>query len=104
MKPLRLTPLAQQEVDSIAAHIAAEHPDAAWRFLGAVQRDCDLIRSQPEMGGLRWSGLLPALGTVRFLPVSQFRNWLLFYVETDAEILVLRVLHGARDIPTLFRP
>src|SRR4051812_44692603 len=94
--------MAREEIDAIAAYIATEQPDAARRFLGAVQRDCELIETQPEMGGLRWSDLLPALGTVRFLPVSQFRNWLIFYVETDAEVLIMRVLHGARDIPALF--
>ena len=103
MKPLRITPLAREDIDSTAAYIAAQQPDAARRFLGAVKRDCELIRSQPEMGGLRWADLLPAVGTVRFLPISQFRNWLIFYVETDAEILVVRVLHGARDIPAIFR-
>jgi plasmid stabilization system protein ParE len=35
---------------------------------------------------------------------SGFRNWLIFYVETDMEILLVRVLHGARDIPALFHP
>jgi plasmid stabilization system protein ParE len=47
--------------------------------------------------------LLPDLGTVRFLPISEFRNWLIFYMESEAEILILRVLHGARDIPALFQ-
>ena len=36
--------------------------------------------------------------TLRFRPVGKF-PYLIFYVETEADIDVWRVLHGARDIP-----
>jgi plasmid stabilization system protein ParE len=35
-------------------------------------------------------------------PIMKFENFLIFYQSTDEEILIVRVLHGARDIAALF--
>ena len=45
----------------------------------------------------------PALAGVRFFPVSRFRNYLVFYRPVADGIEVIRVVHGARDIDTIFR-
>ena len=41
------------------------------------------------------------LSGVRRVPVAGFRKHLIFYQFRGAEILVLRVLHGARDLESL---
>jgi plasmid stabilization system protein ParE len=35
-------------------------------------------------------------------PIIKFENFLIFYQSTEEEILIVRVLHGARDIAALF--
>lgn len=39
---------------------------------------------------------------MRMFPVKKFDNYLIFYQSTEEEVLVVRVLHGARDIAALF--
>ena len=41
------------------------------------------------------------LSGIRRVPVAGFRKRLIFYQFRGAEILVLRVLHGARDLESL---
>jgi plasmid stabilization system protein ParE len=36
------------------------------------------------------------------MPVTSFENYLIFYVATKQSIKVLRILHAARDFPTIF--
>ncbi len=45
-----------------------------------------------------WSSLI---GTRR-MPVAGFAKHLIFYQSSERKILVLRVVHGARDLESLF--
>ena len=38
---------------------------------------------------------------LRFFPVSRFKKYLVFYRPVAGGIEVLRVLHGARDLPSI---
>jgi plasmid stabilization system protein ParE len=40
---------------------------------------------------------------VRMAPVTRFERYLLFYRAAGSSIKVIRVLHAARDFPTLFQ-
>jgi toxin ParE1/3/4 len=39
---------------------------------------------------------------IRRVPISGFPKHLVFYSIKDNDVLILRVLHGARDLETLF--
>jgi toxin ParE1/3/4 len=39
---------------------------------------------------------------VRRMPISKFPKHLIFYRNDDNKVLVLRVVHGARDLESLF--
>ena len=54
-----------------------------------------------EIGSPRYADELDIPG-LRFRSAGKF-PYLVFYVETEAEIDVWRVLHGARDIPAWMR-
>jgi len=92
MKPIRIRPCANAEIDALADYIACDSPDAAMRFLDAVQKSFNLISAQ------RYAHL-PKLEGLRMLPVSDFEKHWVFYIERPGYIDVLRVLHGSRDIP-----
>ena len=43
----------------------------------------------------------PALADLRFIPISRFRMYLVFYRPVPGGIEVLRLLHSARDIAAI---
>ena len=98
MKPIRIRPRADTEIDELAGYIALDSPDAAMRFLEAVQKSFELISEQPGIGTQRYAHL-SLLEDLRMLPVCDFEKHLVFYIERPGYIDVLRVLHGSRDIP-----
>lgn len=87
----------QAEVDllEILAYLGQQSARAADRFTANVKKKCSILAQFPEMGTLR-DELAP---TLRSFPVGKY---LLFYQPIEDGILVVRVLHGARDIPSLF--
>jgi toxin ParE1/3/4 len=44
----------------------------------------------------------PRLHRLRVCPVHGFRNYLVYFRSTDDGVVIERVLHGARDIESLF--
>lgn len=98
MKPVRVRPCASTDIDLLTDYIANNNPGAGMRFLDAVQKNFDLIGDQPGIGSLRYAHL-PMLKGLRVCGVFGFKNFLVFYIERPSYIDVLRVLHGARDIP-----
>jgi toxin ParE1/3/4 len=89
------TSQAHLDLVEIAFRIAEENPAAADRWLDLVNEKCRLLAQMPELGRKR-PDLAPGL---RGLPVG---NYVIFYRPMKDGIQVIRVLHGARDLPPLF--
>jgi toxin ParE1/3/4 len=98
MKPVRITPKADSDIDSCFAWIAKDNPAAAVRFLDAVELTCGILSRMPGIGSPRYAEI-PLVRGVRMLAIKDFENYLLFYLEHEDSVDVIRVLHGARDIP-----
>ncbi|MBV8415376.1 MAG: type II toxin-antitoxin system RelE/ParE family toxin [Verrucomicrobia bacterium] len=98
MKPVRLTPSADSDIDACFAWIAKDNQAAALRFLDAIELTCDTLSRMPGIGSPRYAETPLVLG-VRMLTIKDFENYLLFYLEREECVDVIRVLHGARDIP-----
>ena len=91
------------DVIDIAYYIAEDSLEAADRFAEAVDAAYEQLAEFPGMGVARdYSN--PKLQGMRMWPVPGFKKYLIFYRANDAELQVLRVLHGARDIENLFKP
>ncbi len=99
-KPINIYPLASAEIDDIAEYIAAESLEAATRFLESAEQTFSRISEQPGIGSSRYAHIA-YLDGLRFWPVPCFEKYLVFYIERQDRIDVLRVLHGSRDIPIL---
>ena len=101
MRRLRLvtTPLAQDDIDEQALYIAGENLDAGLRFLDAIDHARDELARLPEIGTARRFDS-PTLSGLRVWPLPRFENWLIFYRIDDEQLTVVRVLHGARNLPT----
>lgn len=76
--------------------------DVARRFLAATASTFELLARMPEIGRKR-AFRNPRYSGTRMLPVKGFERYLVFYRPLSDSIEVLRVLHGARDIESLFR-
>lgn len=94
---LRFTPLAEQDLESIADHIAADNPRRAISFVRELRLQCQRVafnppgyRRRPELGaGIR---------------SCAHGHYVIFFEASNNDVTVIRVLHGARDLPELFRP
>jgi toxin ParE1/3/4 len=86
---------AEEDMLAIAQYIAADNPTAAANWLDKNERTLALLASQPYLG--------EAVNHIRpgLRRISQ-GNYLLFYEPTDDGIILVRVLHGAREIESLF--
>lgn len=94
-------PQARRDVVEIAAAIAADNPSASRAFLKALEDTCKNLAAMPEIGSRR-TFRHPALKDVRMLPVNKFNSYLIFYQPMQNVIEIVRIVHGARDLPGLF--
>jgi toxin ParE1/3/4 len=98
-KPLLRRRAARLDTEAASDYYEQEAgPDVARRFLEAVRASLDSIRDRPGAGSLRYADMLGIRG-LRSRPVTGFPH-LVFYLEEDAHIEVVRILHARSDIPT----
>ena len=88
-------PRASEDVAGIWDHIADDDLAAADRWLDRLDRQLQLLATQPLVGRAR-NELAEGL---RSLPMGRH---VVFYVALGDGIDVVRVLHSARDIGALF--
>jgi len=99
-KPVILSPSARQDIDDAIFHYLVEGgAPLADRFTDALASAFERLSYQPAMGSPRYAALLN-LPEMRCWPL---RPWpqLLFYLDRERAVDIVRVLHGARDIPAL---
>jgi toxin ParE1/3/4 len=98
---LRVRPQADQDVDGITEYYAREaNVDVAIRFLTALEETYDRLRRHP-LSGTTVDVVAARLVGLRFVFVRDFESYLVFYMGSEAVVDVVRVLHGARDLPHL---
>jgi toxin ParE1/3/4 len=76
--------------------------DVARRFLHAANVSFQVLAKMPELGAQR-NFRNPRFSSVRAWPVKGFERYLIFYRPLTDGVEILRVIHGARDIESLFR-
>lgn len=91
---------ADQDIVEAAEWIAGDSPDQAKAYRDAVMRTIRRLASHPGLGA-PYSTLHPAVVGLRRFPVSGFRSYLVLYRYDDTQIVIFRVVHGARDLPAL---
>ena len=94
MSCVRYTTQAQEDILDIAFYIAQDNVGAAHRLMEKILRACERISVSPQTGRAR-EELAPNL---RSFPVEKY---VVFYRPVQGGAEIVRVLHGARDIPAL---
>jgi len=92
------TPAAYKDLNGIASYIQQHNPDAAHRFLIIAEKTFHLLASQPLLGE---AFPHPKHSELRFWALGRrFRNYVVFYRPTAEGVEIVRVLHGARNLPS----
>ena len=81
----------------IFVYLGERNMDVAERFLQMLDADLRKLADMPGMGAVREFADKNLTG-VRSLPVTGFRDYLLFYRFGPDRLEALRVIHGARDL------
>ena len=68
----------------------------------ALEATCTQLVALPDMGRVRTLRRKDLKG-VHIMPVTGFESYLSFYVASGTSMTVLRILHAARDFPTIFK-
>ena len=88
------------DIVEIYRYIHARSPAAADKVFDAIERSIKALLDTPRIGTY-WNSPDPRLDGMRVTPVTPYRNYLIFFRPTDDGVEVFRVLHGARNLPTL---
>jgi toxin ParE1/3/4 len=86
------TSKAEEDLLEIWSYIADDNIDAADEFLDQIVATCRTLSDNPAAGRSR-DELAQRL---RSFPLG---NYVIFYRPLEDGIVVIRVLHGARDLP-----
>ena len=96
MRRIRVSKDAERDLDQIWIHVATNaSEETANRFIDRLTSPLPLLARNPRLGRSR-DEIQPGL---RSLPVD---DYVVFYQVMLQGILILRILHGARDIDTVF--
>lgn len=101
MKQLVRLQQADLDVEQALAYYAIEAPHMELSFLDALEKAYTHVQRQPGTGSLRYAHALDIPG-LRFWRCQRFPQ-MVFYVEYEDHIALVRVLHGSRDIPATFQ-
>jgi toxin ParE1/3/4 len=93
---LKLSRIARADFREAADYYREIDPGLANRWVDAVEHRLVDIGRQPRLGSPRFSETLSVVG-LRYKAVSRF-PYLVFYVETENDVIVVRILHERRDV------
>ena len=100
--PVLLMPAAERDLDEQYDYIALlQDSERAERLIEALDQTLDVLSRHPRMG--RVANLKGSLMEgARMFRISGFPKHPVFYRIGKRGVEVLRIVHGARDIETLF--
>lgn len=96
MNEAKFTPAAMHDMADILEYISEDNEAKGLEVLDALFRQAEVLANSPGLGRSRDQDL--GVG-IRSYPVGRYA---IFYRIEPGGIEVLRVFHGARDLPNLF--
>ncbi len=89
-----VSPLAEQDIESIGDYIASDNPHRALTFIAELRSQCAKIAASPKAFRAR-----PELGDS--IRSCAYGSYVIFF-QKEPTICIVRVLHGAMDIEAHF--
>lgn len=93
---LTFSPLARRDLIEIGDHIARDSQAKARALVDRLIQQCEKIRLAP-LGYVGREDLEPGLR------MAALGRYVIFFRLVEAGIRIERILHGARNLPNLFR-
>ena len=99
-RPLRIAQQLYRELHKALEYLD-EHADESVvaRFAATVASTRAHIRTFPDSGNSHYSSVLETV-ELRMFPVTKFPYYLVFYISGSDEVVLVRLLHGMRDLTT----
>jgi len=94
-------PAAKRDLIEHFTFIGEGSQEAAFRFLEATRATFEELAAMPEMGSSQ-EFANPKLAGIRRWRVRHFEHYLIFYRPRTDGIDVVRVIHAAQDIKSIF--
>ena len=94
------TKRALRDLDEQATFIQKDSPQAAIRFLEAAEAAFELLARTPQLGSL-YELPGPKFTGMRMWTIKGLQHYLVFCRPIERGVEIVRVLHGARDIPAI---
>ena len=95
MNDLQISPAAEADLDDIWDYVATDNPTAADRLIDSLSAQFEALAQFPGIGRRR-DDIQP--GSRSFA----FGKYVIYYNMIGQSLVISRVLHGARDIKTIF--
>jgi toxin ParE1/3/4 len=95
MIPVRFTPEARADLREIALRIADRNPVRALTYADEIEARANRLGEFPRAGPPR-----PQWG--EYIRIAVHGKYLIVYRVRDETVQILRIVHGARDLDTLF--
>ena len=95
------TDLALTDLEEQAEYIRLRSPRSALRFLDAAEALFRQLASMPGLGE-PFETANPLFQDLRCFPIPKFPSQIVYYKPLRDGIVVIRVLHGARDADRIF--
>ena len=90
-----ISPFAERDLEAIGDYIAEDAPARARAFVAELRAQCSKISTAPLIYRAR-----PELGDG--IRSCAHGNYVIFFTATKIHLNIVRVLHGAMDIPAQF--
>ena len=96
MAKFALSSLAKEDLREVG-RFTLEHwgPQQVVRYLDGFENACQLLAENPNVGR-------SAAHVRDGLHAYSYQAHVIFYLVNESEILIVRVLHGAQDVPRAF--
>jgi toxin ParE1/3/4 len=102
-KKIVITPKASQDLDDCFAYISQDNHEIALQFFDSTRLTIAQIARMPGVGGV-FATNNPRLEGLRKWAVKDFRKYLIFYIDRDEVVEVVRILYATRDITSILDP
>lgn len=99
MDEVKKRPQVIRDLIEIATYLAEDNLSLSDRFLAAAEETFKQLARMPETGRV-CQVTSSKLVNIRQQPIKGFKNYLVFYSFIES-VEILRVIHGARDIPAI---
>jgi toxin ParE1/3/4 len=102
-KKIVITPKASQDLDDCFAYISQDNSEIALQFFDSARLTIAQIARMPGIGSI-FANNNSRLQGLRKWSVKDFRKYLIFYIDRDEVVEIVRILYATRDINSILDP